>query len=122
LGGEYIGHFQDAQRTLAAVTDHILQEDHVHMECILLNDCPAELTLVDPLLQKDGNDLKRQLKELQQESRHNQEDNEQGRQIQPCCSNGHPNMSFIAIPASNNTDNRNQRGQEPASCYDAIQT
>ena len=52
LGGEYTGYFQDIQRTLKAVRNHVSPKDLAHMEHILLDGCPAELTFVGQLSNK----------------------------------------------------------------------
>ena len=52
LGGEYTGYFRDVQKTLQAVRDHVSPKDLAHMERILLNGCPAELTFEEPLSNK----------------------------------------------------------------------
>jgi hypothetical protein len=52
LGGEYTGYFQDIQKTLQVVKDHVSPEDLAHMERILLDGCPAELTFEELLSSK----------------------------------------------------------------------
>ncbi len=49
MGGEYTGYHRDVQRTLAAVRPYITAKDYNHIEQILLDSCPAELMLTEPL-------------------------------------------------------------------------
>jgi hypothetical protein len=52
LGGEYIGERCDVVLILAAVKDHISEEDYAHMERIFIDGCPAELQFDEPLSNK----------------------------------------------------------------------
>ena len=52
LGGEHTGYLQDVQRTLNAVRDHVSPKDLAHMERILFDGYPAELTFEEPLSNK----------------------------------------------------------------------
>ena len=52
LGREYMGYVRDIQRTLKVVRDRISPEDLTHMERMLLDSCPAELTFKEPLNNK----------------------------------------------------------------------
>ena len=52
LEREYTGYFWDVQRTLKAVRDRVSAKDLTHMEHILLDGCPAELTFKEPLSNK----------------------------------------------------------------------
>jgi hypothetical protein len=52
LGGEYTGQHQDAHSTLAAVRGHVLAGDYAHMKWILLDGCPAQLDIEEPLSNK----------------------------------------------------------------------
>lgn len=49
LAGEYTGSARDVRATLAAVRDHISDDDYNHMERILLQGCPCELQFDEPL-------------------------------------------------------------------------
>jgi hypothetical protein len=49
LGGKYTGHHRDVQTTLDAVESHIMPGDFEHMNWILLDGCPAELSFIEPL-------------------------------------------------------------------------
>jgi hypothetical protein len=52
LGGEYTGYTCNVHRTLSAVKDYSSPEDLNPMKQILLDGCPAELTVEDPLSNK----------------------------------------------------------------------
>ncbi len=49
MGGKYTGYHHDVQRTLAAVCPYITAEDYNHIEQILIDGCPAELMVTEPL-------------------------------------------------------------------------
>ena len=50
LGGEYIGKRRDVVLILAAVKDHITEDDYAHMERIFIDGCPAELQFEEPTI------------------------------------------------------------------------
>jgi hypothetical protein len=52
MGGEYTGQHWDTHSTLAAVRDHVSADDYEHMKWILLNGCPAQLYIKEPLSNK----------------------------------------------------------------------
>jgi hypothetical protein len=52
MGGEYTGYYRDVKATLLAVRPYITAEDYNHIERILLDGCPAELKLTEPLSNK----------------------------------------------------------------------
>ncbi len=52
LGGEYTGYFQDVQKILQANRGNVSPKDLAHMERILLDGCPDELTFEEPLSNK----------------------------------------------------------------------
>ena len=52
LGGEYIGERCDVVLILAAVKDHITEDDYAHMRRIFIDGCPAELQFDEPLSNK----------------------------------------------------------------------
>jgi hypothetical protein len=112
LGGEYTGYTRNVHRTLSVVKDHISPEDLAHMKWILMDGCLAELTFEEPLSNKID-DLERELKKLQQESRNSQKDNEQGGQVHPCHSSGHPNLSTVTIFEAHYANHGYQRRQKP---------
>jgi hypothetical protein len=52
LSGEYTGQHQDVPCTLDAVQDQVTSDDYNHIEQILLNGCPTQLTFEEPLSNK----------------------------------------------------------------------
>ncbi len=52
LSGEYTGQYRDAWRTLDAVRDHVTTNDYNHINRILMDSCPAQLTFEEPLSNK----------------------------------------------------------------------
>jgi hypothetical protein len=48
LSGEYTGQYQNVQRTLDAVRDHVTSEDYNHIKRVLLDGCPAQFTFKEP--------------------------------------------------------------------------
>jgi hypothetical protein len=52
LLGKYTDQHLDFCRTLDAVQDHITSEDYNHIKQILLNGCPAQLTIEEPSSKK----------------------------------------------------------------------
>jgi hypothetical protein len=94
LGAEYTGYTHNVHRTLSVVKDHISPEDLAHMKQILLDGCPAELTFEEPLSNKMEMILRGNSKRFNKNPELVNKDNEQGGQVQPCCSSGHPNLSY----------------------------
>ena len=52
IGGEYIGGRCGVARILATVHGHISKDDYAHVKRILIDSCPVELKLDQPLLNK----------------------------------------------------------------------
>ncbi len=52
LSGKYTRQYQDVCRTLYAVQDHITSDNYNHIKRILLDGCPTQLTLKEPLHNK----------------------------------------------------------------------
>ncbi len=52
LLGKYTGQHQDVCRTLDAIQDHVTSDDHGHIKQRLLDGCPSQLTLKEPLINK----------------------------------------------------------------------
>ncbi len=46
--GKYTGQHWDVRHTLDAVQDHVTLDDYGHIKWILLDGCPAQLTLEEP--------------------------------------------------------------------------
>ncbi len=52
LSGEYTGQYWDICCTLDAIRDHITSDNYGHIKRLLLNGCPTQLTLKEPLINK----------------------------------------------------------------------
>ena len=52
MGGEYTGYHRNIEKTLVAVRPHVTVEDYNHIERILLDGCPVELKVTEPLSNK----------------------------------------------------------------------
>jgi hypothetical protein len=52
MGGKYTGQHRDTHSTLAAVRSHVSADGYEHMKRILLNGCPAQLDVEEPLSNK----------------------------------------------------------------------
>jgi hypothetical protein len=48
LAGKYTGHHQDIHHTLNTVQDYVTPGNYEHINWILLNSCPAQLTFEEP--------------------------------------------------------------------------
>jgi hypothetical protein len=113
LGGKYTGYTCDVHRTLSAVKDHISLEDLAHMKRILLDGCPAELTFKEPLQNKMEMILRGNSKSFNENSEKIQKGNEQGGQVQPCCSSGYPHLSTVTIFEAHYANHGSKRRQKP---------
>ncbi len=50
--GKHTSQYQDVHRTLDAVQNHVISDDYNHIKQILLDGCPAQLTIDEPLSNK----------------------------------------------------------------------
>jgi hypothetical protein len=48
LSGEHTGQYRDVCRTLDEIQDHVTSDDYNHIKQILLDGCPAQLTIKEP--------------------------------------------------------------------------